>query len=53
MLNSFLPAWMDQAMAEYPWTLPVNIVTGGGSQVPAEVVEHWIGQNVHVANRFM
>jgi hypothetical protein len=42
---------MDKAMAKYPWMLPVDIVTGGGSQVLAEAVEHWIRQN-NVANRF-
>lgn len=44
---------MNKAMTEYPWTHPVDDVTGGGSQVLAEAVEHWIRQNGNVANRFM
>jgi hypothetical protein len=39
-------------MKEHPYTLPVNIITGGGSQIVADAVEHWIRENRNVANRF-
>ena len=51
-LNSSLPLWMDQAMTEFPWTLPVDVIVGGGSQLLSEAVQHWIRENRNVANRF-
>jgi DNA-nicking Smr family endonuclease len=51
-LSSSLPDWLDAAMKEHPYTLPVNIITGGGSQIVADAVEHWIRENRNVANRF-
>jgi DNA-nicking Smr family endonuclease len=51
-LNGSLPTWMNKAMNEPPWTHPVDVVTGGGSQTLAEAVEHWIRENRNVANRF-
>ena len=51
-LSSSLPDWLDAAMKEHPYTLPVNIITGGGSQIVADAVEHWIRASRNVANRF-
>ncbi|KAL3786960.1 hypothetical protein ACHAWO_005099 [Cyclotella atomus] len=51
-LSSSLPNWLDAAMKEHPYTLPVNIITGGGSQIVADAVEHWIRASRNVANRF-
>eukprot|EP00804_Cyclotella_cryptica_P019146 CCRYP_017801-RA/>CCRYP_017801-RA protein AED:0.08 eAED:0.05 QI:0/-1/0/1/-1/0/1/0/115 len=52
-LNDALPSWMNEAMREFPWTLRVDIITGGGSQILAEAVEHWIREKRNVANRFV
>lgn len=38
-LNDALPTWMGVAMKEFPWTIPVNIITGCGNQV---LSEQWI-----------
>jgi hypothetical protein len=35
-------------MKEHPYTL----LTGGGSQIVADAVEHWIRASRNVANRF-
>jgi hypothetical protein len=43
---------MNDAMKEYPWTLAVNIIVGGGAQLVSEAVEHWIREQRHVAKRF-
>ena len=51
-LDSSLPSWIDEAMKESPWTVGVNIITGGGNQAVAEAVEHWIREKKNVANRF-
>ncbi|KAL7505371.1 hypothetical protein ACHAXN_002859 [Cyclotella atomus] len=51
-LSSNLPDWLDAAMKEHPYTLPVNIITGGGSQIVADAVYCWILENRNVANRF-
>ena len=42
VLNESLPVWMENAMHEYPWTVVVNIIYGGGNQIISESVEHWI-----------
>ncbi|KAL7502829.1 hypothetical protein ACHAXN_000728 [Cyclotella atomus] len=47
-LSSSLPNWLDAAMKEHPYTL----LTGGGSQIVADAVEHWIRASRNVANRF-
>jgi DNA-nicking Smr family endonuclease len=52
-LNDSLPNWINEAMKEHPWTVRVDIITGGGQQILAEVVEHWIRKNEQVANRFL
>jgi DNA-nicking Smr family endonuclease len=51
-LNRSLTGWMNDAMKEYPWTLAVNIIVGGGAQLVSEAVEHWIREQRHVAKRF-
>lgn len=51
-LISSLPDWLEAAMKEHPYTLPVNIITGGGSQIVSDAVENWIRENRNVANRF-
>jgi hypothetical protein len=51
-LSNSLSQWLDTAMKEHPYTLPVNIITGGGSQIISDTVEHWIRENRNVANRF-
>ncbi|KAL3768354.1 LOW QUALITY PROTEIN: hypothetical protein ACHAWO_006757, partial [Cyclotella atomus] len=51
-LSSSLPDWLDAAMKEHPYTLPVNIVAGGGSQIIADAVQHWIRESRNVTNRF-
>ena len=51
-LTSSLPSWLDEAMKEHPYTLAVNIISGGGCQIVADAVEHWIRENRNVANRF-
>ena len=51
-LNEALPGWINDAMQDFPWTLPVNIIVGGGNQLLAEVVEHWIREEKQVAKRF-
>ncbi|KAL7471442.1 hypothetical protein ACHAXS_011725 [Conticribra weissflogii] len=51
-LNDALPRWIEEAMkGSYPWVIPVNVISGCGNQVLSEVVEKWIGDNEHVANR--
>jgi hypothetical protein len=40
---------MDEAMTEHPWTLPVDVIVGGGSQL---LSEQSIKENRNVANRF-
>jgi DNA-nicking Smr family endonuclease len=50
-LSSSLPDWLDAAVKEHPYTLPVNIIAGGGSQIVADAVQHWIRES-NVANRF-
>lgn len=52
ILNEALPGWMDDAMKDFPWTLPVNIIVGGGSQLLADKVENWIREKRKVAKRF-
>ena len=52
-LNTSLPFWMDEAMKGSPWTVGVNIITGGGNQIVAEAVEQWIREKRNVANRFL
>jgi hypothetical protein len=52
-LNDSLHSWIDEAMKEHPWTVRVDIITGGGHQILAEVVEQWIRENKQVANRFL
>jgi hypothetical protein len=32
-LEESISIWMDAAMKEYPWTLRVDIITGGGNQI--------------------
>lgn len=49
-LNDLLPVWMSDAMKDFPYTCRVDIVTGGGNQILAETVEHWIQETRHVAN---
>jgi DNA-nicking Smr family endonuclease len=51
-LSISLSKWLDAAMNEHPYTLPVNIITGGGCQIISDTVEHWIRENRNVANRF-
>eukprot|EP00956_Cyclotella_meneghiniana_P004018 scaffold4876_cov64-Cyclotella_meneghiniana.AAC.3 len=51
-LNKALPGWINDAMQDFPWTLPVNIIVGGGNQLLAQVVEHWIREEKQVAKRF-
>jgi DNA-nicking Smr family endonuclease len=51
-LNDSMPSWMDAAMKDYPWTLRVDTITGGGHQVIAEAVGHWIRSNKNVVKRF-
>jgi DNA-nicking Smr family endonuclease len=51
-LSNSLSKWLDAAMKEHPYTLPVNIITGGGCQIISDTVEHWIRENRNVANRF-
>jgi len=50
-LNAELSAWTDAAMKEESFTIPVDIVCGGGNQILSEVVEQWIRKNRQVANR--
>ncbi|KAL7512497.1 hypothetical protein ACHAXN_009786 [Cyclotella atomus] len=52
-LDSCLPNWIGEAMKEDNCKLPVNIISGIGSQVISEAVEQWIRVNRNVANRFM
>lgn len=53
-LDAALPDWMDAAMkSEYPWTVRVDIITGGGSQIVADSVDQWIRRNKNVARRFV
>ena len=51
-LNDAVPIWLNAAMKEHPYTIPVNIICGGGNQVLSEAVEHWIRETRHVANKF-
>jgi DNA-nicking Smr family endonuclease len=51
-LNNSLPFWINEAMKESPWIVGVNIIAGGGNQIVAESVEHWIREKRNVANRF-
>lgn len=51
-LNIELPKWIGKAMEEHPWTVRVDIVTGCGCQVLADVVEQWIHEKKTVAKRF-
>ena len=51
-LDSSLPLWLEDAMQEAPWTLPVDITSGGGNQAIAETVENWVCENRKVAKRF-
>jgi DNA-nicking Smr family endonuclease len=41
---------MSDAMKDFPYTCRVDIVTGGGNQILAETVEHWIQEKRHIAN---
>mmetsp|Transcript_23806 Transcript_23806/g.51498 ORF Transcript_23806/g.51498 Transcript_23806/m.51498 type:complete len:126 (+) Transcript_23806:1-378(+) len=50
-LDDELSVWTDAAMKEESFTIPVDIVCGGGNQVLSEVVERWIRKNRQVANR--
>jgi len=50
-LNNEMPTLTEAAMKEETFTLPVNIVCGGGHQILSEVVEQWIRKNSKVANR--
>ena len=50
-LEECLPTWINTAMREDPFVIPVDIICGGGSQILAEVVEMWIRYNRQVANR--
>jgi hypothetical protein len=52
-LNDSLPNWMNAAMkTDHPFSIRVDIISGGGNQIIADTVEHWIRQNRNVANRF-
>mmetsp|Transcript_2252 Transcript_2252/g.3565 ORF Transcript_2252/g.3565 Transcript_2252/m.3565 type:complete len:213 (-) Transcript_2252:35-673(-) len=52
VLDENLPIWINTAMrGEYPWIIPVDIICGGGNQILSDVVQHWIQNNRHVANR--
>jgi DNA-nicking Smr family endonuclease len=51
-LNNSLPFWINEAMKESLCTVEVNIIAGGGNQIVAEAVEHWIREKRNVANRF-
>ena len=51
-LNDSLPVWMDAAHDDHPYTINVDIICGGGSQILSEVVEAWIKTSKNVANRF-
>ena len=51
-LNIELPKWIDKAMEKHPWIVRVDIVTGCGCQVLADVVEQWIREKKTVAKRF-
>jgi len=50
-LNHEMPAWTDEAMKEETYTIPVDIICGGGHQILSEVVEQWIRKHKSVANR--
>jgi DNA-nicking Smr family endonuclease len=52
-LEESFSIWMEAAMREYPWTLNVDIINGGGSQILAESVELWIREKRTVAKRFL
>lgn len=52
-LNDSLPAWIDEAMKEHPWTINVNIITGCGNQILADTVEQWIRENGNVTKRYL
>jgi hypothetical protein len=39
-------------MKELPGTVEVNIIAGGGNQIVAEAVEHWIREKRNVGKRF-
>jgi hypothetical protein len=51
-LDSSLPFWIDEATKELPGTVGVNIIAGGGNQIVAEAVEHWICEKRNVGKRF-
>ena len=51
-LSKALPGWMEDAMKDFPWTLPVDIIVGGGSQLVSEAVEHWIRKERQIAKQF-
>ncbi|KAL7502830.1 hypothetical protein ACHAXN_000729, partial [Cyclotella atomus] len=38
-LDSYLPNWIDEAMKKDNCKLPVNIISGSGSQIISEAVE--------------
>jgi DNA-nicking Smr family endonuclease len=51
-LNNLLPTWMEEAMKHHPYTVNVDVICGGGSQLLSETVEAWIKMKKNVANRF-
>lgn len=51
-LDEMLPEWINDAMTgDYPWTINLTIICGGGSQILSEAVEGWIRANKGVAIR--
>ena len=50
-LKKEIPVLTDAAMKEESFTICADIICGGGNQILSEVVERWIRQNKHVANR--
>lgn len=50
-LDESLPTWINTAMREDPFIVPVDIICGGGNQILSEVVQTWIRSKRQVANR--
>jgi len=51
-LDKHFPVWVDAAMSgEYPFVIPVDIISGGGNQILSGVVAQWIRRQPKVANK--